>query len=304
MTIQIPSSGKVVFGGQSKVVMRPSVTPMTAVGGATTDVTVDGVVYRTHTFTSTGILTVTSATDGVATVEYLVVGGGGGGGQGSYQNADGGGGAGGFLTGRIALRVEDYTITVGAGGGSNTPGNPSKIASPTVPAILESFGGGTKEIAGGSGGGGNSKQPGINGLPTPGGLGTSGQGNPGGNGGPEVVSSQGCGGGGGGAGSAGQDGSPTLGSDRSAGGNGRQSSISGYLLSYAGGGGGGGTSNPGGAGGSGVGGAGGADSLPGSNAVANTGSGGGGGGRSPGVGPTQPGGSGSDGIVIIRYRIT
>lgn len=304
MTIQIPSSGKVVFGGQSKVVMRPSVTPMTAVGGATTDVTVDGVVYRTHTFTSTGILTVTSATDGVATVEYLVVGGGGGGGNGSYRRAGGGGGAGGFLTGRIALQVEDYTITVGTGGASETSGNPSKIASPTVPAILESLGGGTREAIGGSGGGGNANQPGITGSPTSKGLGTSGQGNPGGNGGPEIVSNGGCGGGGGGAGSAGQNGSPTLGSDRSAGGNGQQSSISGYLVSYAGGGGGGGSFTTGGVGGSGVGGAGGGDYLDGLNAVANTGSGGGGGGQTPGSGPVQPGGSGSDGIVIIRYRIT
>jgi len=167
MTIQIPSSGKVVFGGQSKVVMRPSVTPMTAVGGATTDVTVDSITYRTHTFTSTGILTVTSATDNIATVEYLVVGGGGGGGT---STRAGGGGAGGYRTGNISLNVGDYTIAVGAGGTSNTVGENSSIGySPTGPYILISDGGGyggnqaAPGGAGGSGGGGGSGNVGAGG---------------------------------------------------------------------------------------------------------------------------------------------
>jgi len=103
MTINIPGFSKVSVSGQSKVVMRPSQTPLTAVGGATTDVTINNIVYRTHTFTSTGILTVTSATDG-ASIEYLVVAGGGGGGT---STRAGGGGAGGYRTGNISLNVGD-----------------------------------------------------------------------------------------------------------------------------------------------------------------------------------------------------
>jgi len=264
MTIQIPSSGKVVFGGQSKVVMRPSVTPMTAVGGATTDVTVDSITYRTHTFTSTGILTVTSATDNIATVEYLVVGGGGGGGT---STRAGGGGAGGYRTGNISLNVGDYTIAVGAGGTSNTVGENSSIGySPTGPYILISDGGGyggnqaAPGGAGGSGGGGGS---GNNPLAPAGtaGSGTPGQGFPGGGG----WTNAGAGGGGGGAGGAG---SPYV---TATGGIGVYNSISGGPILYA------------------QGGQGGSSSA----GPSNSGFGGGGNGS-----------SGGSGIVIIRYRIT
>lgn len=266
MTIQIPSSGKVVFGGQSKVVMRPSVTPMTAEGGVVNDVTVDSITYRTHTFTSTGILTVTSATNNIATVEYLVVGGGGGGGT---STRAGGGGAGGYRAGNISLNVGDYTIAVGAGGISNTVGENSSIGySPTGPYIIVSNGGGyggngfpgVPGGAGGSGGGGGSSN---NPLAPAGGAGSgiSGQGFPGGVG---FVNSS-LGGGGGGAGGAGL---PYL---TATGGTGVYNTISGGPVLYS------------------QGGQGGSSSA----GPSNSGFGGGGNGS-----------SGGSGIVIIRYRIT
>ena len=264
MTINIPGFSKVLVSGQSKVVMRPSQTPLTAVGGATTDVTINNIVYRTHTFTSSGILTVTSATDNIATVEYLVVAGGGGGGT---STRAGGGGAGGYRTGNISLSVGDYTIAVGAGGTSNTVGENSSIGySPTGPYILISNGGGyggnfeSPGGAGGSGGGGGS---GSNPLATAGtaGSGTPGQGFPGGGG----AQNSGAGGGGGGAGGAG---APHV---TATGGIGVYNSISGGPVIYA------------------QGGQGGSSSA----GPSNSGFGGGGNGS-----------SGGSGIVIIRYRIS
>jgi hypothetical protein len=162
----------------------------TITGGDIADVTIDNVTYKTHTFTATGILTVTSAMNDVAHVEYLVVGGGGGGG--SYRQCNGGSptqriitqpgggaGAGGFLSDSIALSVGNYEIIVGAAGAggiypgtpdgqslyinsnSGTNGGPSKISFyPNGAAIVESFGGGGGGsggkfgLPGGSGGGG------------------------------------------------------------------------------------------------------------------------------------------------------
>ena len=266
MTIQIPSSGKVVFGGQSKVVMRPSQTPLTAVGGVVNDVTVDSITYRTHTFTSTGILTVTSAPDNIATVEYLVVAGGGGGGT---STRAGGGGAGGYRTGNISLSVGDYTIAVGAGGVSNTVGENSSIGySPTGPYILISNGGGyggngspgVPGGTGGSGGGGGSSSNPLSPAGTAG-SGTPGQGFPGGGG----ANNSAAGGGGGGAGGAG---APYV---TATGGIGVYNSISGGPVIYA------------------QGGQGGSSSA----GPSNSGFGGGGNGS-----------SGGSGIVIIRYRIS
>jgi len=63
------------------------------------------------------------------TVNYLVVAGGGGGGAGvSLTAAGGGGGAGGLLTSSTLLSSGTvYTITIGAGGASNTSGVNSSI---------------------------------------------------------------------------------------------------------------------------------------------------------------------------------
>jgi hypothetical protein len=48
-----------------------------ATGGTVTDIVVDGVPYRVHTFTTSGDLVVTQGGE----VEYLIVAGGGGGGR-------------------------------------------------------------------------------------------------------------------------------------------------------------------------------------------------------------------------------
>jgi len=94
-------------------------TPPSITGGIVNDIIVNNTLYRTHTFTSSGILTVTSAPSDTAYIEYLVIGGGGGGG--SYRQCNGGsptqrtitqpgggGGAGGFLSDIIG-----YVIVIG-----------------------------------------------------------------------------------------------------------------------------------------------------------------------------------------------
>jgi len=304
MTINIPGFSKVSVGGQSKVVMRPSQTPLTAVGGATTDVTINNIVYRTHTFTSSGILTVTSATDNIATVEYLVVAGGGGGGDDAFPNGGnvpygGGGGAGGVLTSTLILNVGSYNITVGAGG-AGAVGNTASSGSPTEMELsplstIIAVGGGRAGDGypipgspGGSGGG----VTGRNGfsVPTAGGFGTAGQGNP-------ALPTNSIGGsstGGGGAGS-----SPPP-SQVWKGGAGVESFSNTFQPTFYGGGGSGGNQSIGPTpGGSDIGGTGASPSdLAGGNAAISTGSGGGGG-RAP-----SSGGNGASGIVIIRYRIS
>jgi len=250
--------------------------------------------YKIHTFTSSGIFTMTN----IGQVDYLVVAGGGGGGAG----VAGGGGAGGFLTGNISLGPGAYTVTVGGGGvggiHSNThrgtSGDNSSIETRATLIVANGGGAGASSqqggpglgaLSGGSGGGGSyyADSPNIK----SGNSGTSGQGNNGGN-----ANSVQNGAGGGGAGSAGSN----AGSSGGNGGIGLQSSISGTNTYYAGGGGGGSntTAGTGGAGGGGNGGVSGNNGVDGTDGLG----GGGGGGWNYSGGN---GGSGGDGIVIIRY---
>ena len=74
MSVKIPSSGRVVSKSM-KISTTPP--PMEAVGGSVADVTIGETTFRVHTFTATGILTVTTA----GTADYLVLAGGGGGGS-------------------------------------------------------------------------------------------------------------------------------------------------------------------------------------------------------------------------------
>lgn len=247
--------------------------------------------YTVHTFLSSGTLTVTGTNTWYplynspvtsASSEILSVAGGAGGG------GNGGGGAGGLLYSLNTLTATEYTVTIGAGGASQTNGNDTIIGTITVTGggkgginAVNGFYGGS---GGGGGGGGN----------TTGGTSTAGQGNDGGIG---LVASPYPAGGGGGKGAVGGAGSGTA---SGAGGGGLSYNISGTSTTYAGGGG-GGASDEGaaaGAGGNGGGGAGGATGgAAGSNGTANTGGGGGGGGRQSG----SVGGIGGSGIVIIRY---
>ena len=278
-------------------------TGIEASGGVVNDYAHDGKLYRSHTFTGTGSLVVTSLSSGgiPSNVDYLIVGGGGGGGG---RHA-GGGGAGGYQEGSKVVEAVTYPVVVGSGGNGAFTGSTSwspmvgYSGSPTSIFNITSTGGGygggynpgtgTPGGPGGSGGGGQNTASGGTGIP--------GQGFPGGlsNGSSPSYG----GGGGGGAAAAGGDGASNLGG---LGGIGKQSSIaSGISTYYAGGGGGGSFEGPaakaglGGNGGGGNGGAGPEDALHGTESTGGGGGGGGGGG--------QAGRNGGSGVVVVRYEI-
>ena len=124
-----------------------------------------------HAFTSSGALTV-SGGSGSYNIEYVVVAGGGAGGR---HNGGGGGGAGGYRTGTHTV-TGPVSVTVGAGGESNSPNtdypsndgaNSSITRSPDSLSITSEGGGGGGDSdtpdtananghAGGSGGGAGS----------------------------------------------------------------------------------------------------------------------------------------------------
>jgi hypothetical protein len=271
-TLTPTSKVDIISNPGKRLTFTGAYSPPTIIGGDETTITENNVIYKVHTFTATGILTVTSADNNIATVEYLVVGGGGGGAPAGFRG--GGGGAGGLRTGTFNLTSGTYTVSVGAGGAANTAGDNSFIGgSPTGPFIILSNGGGEGGNSpadaggtGGSGGGGG----GTGAFQPQGGAAGSGipeQGFPGGSGAPTPGggAAQGRGAGGGGAGASG-----TPGSSGGAGGIGVYNSIAGGSVYYAfGGPGGGGSAGP-----------------------SNSGAGGG-----------SAGNSGGSGIVIIRYKI-
>ena len=85
---------------------------ITATGGTTSNVTINNIDYRIHTFTSNGNFTVSSVGSNPR-VDYLIVAGGGGGGM----DMGGGGGGGGVLAGTFDVTGGvTYTVQVGAGG--------------------------------------------------------------------------------------------------------------------------------------------------------------------------------------------
>tara|TARA_Y100000004_G_scaffold195532_1_gene262802 strand:+ start:529 stop:1539 length:1011 start_codon:yes stop_codon:yes gene_type:complete len=230
-------------------------------------------------------------------ITFVIVAGGGGGNT-NDDTAHGAGGGGGYLSnvnsensggGESALpsmkvpQSTNFTVTIGAGGSSNSIGSESRF-------------GGLIAVGGGQGGRsfnkcGSSGSPNgrTSGGPTSGFTNNiTGQGFGSGDG----VATQGSGGAGG-AGGAGANGTSGQGG---AGGAGVASSITGSSVTRAGGGGGGGTT--GGAGGSGGGGAGGSgNNASGTSGTVNTGGGGGGSGILTGGTP----GSGGSGIVILKY---
>lgn len=275
--------------------------------------------YTTHIFLSSNTFNVTRIPQSGANVEYLIVAGGGGGAVGSlsFGNPGGAGGAGGLLTGNTSISAQSYSITVGASGAAAPDRNidGANGGNSIALGVITSGGGGGTYFTpnspglsfgnpGGSGGG-----TGGAGGPLSGGLGTSGQGNRGGNiTGSNPFGSQSSGGGG--AGGAGAD---FVGASNGPRDGGIGLAIPWVPSSYgtdgpspgrwfAGGGGGSVDLNTGSLGSGGAGGGGrGARSNPNQNEQAfsgnvNTGGGGGGG--------TNPGflaGSGGSGIVIIRY---
>ncbi len=216
-------------------------------GGAITYVGADTI----HQFNSSG--TFSNAT-GTTSIEYLVIAGGGSG----CSGYAGGGGAGGYrtATGFTVVPVQDYTITVGAGGVAGSYAGVGTNGADSIFSTITSTGGGRggapgnkTGATGGSGGGGSDANAGGAGntpstSPAQGTGGGSGPGN--------------YGGGGGGATTGGTSGSGGPG----VGGGGTASSITGSATTRAGGGGGGSASGSvngaiGGAGGGGAGGKGG-----------------------------------------------
>jgi hypothetical protein len=272
-----------------------------ASGGTETSYTSGGVLYKVHTFTSSG--TFVPQTSGQ--VDMLVVAGGGAGGN----DHGGGGGAGGFraVTSHTAT-AQSYTITVGAGAastpavrGTNAQGADGSNSSALGITSIGGGGGGTYSgstdagRSGGSGGGAG----GTGSI----GAGTTGQGN---NGGTGSLAGHYQGGGGGGASAVGTN-SSTLTPN---GGSGSSNNFrTGSNITYAGGGGGNGSYVGGGQYGSGGSGGGGKGANLSSIAVAgtvNTGSGGGGGARyttDGGGNVSGASGAGGSGIVIIRYPV-
>ncbi len=265
-------------------------------GGDTTTHTAAG--YTIHRFVTT-TPTKTLVCNQSVNAWVLLIGGGGGGGY----NFAGGGGAGGFLevTGYTqVIPAGSYTITIGAGGDGAQSGMQRGTAGGNTTAFgLTATGGGgggsahnTSSAYGGGAGGSGGGNSVASADAAEGGSGTTGQGNNGGK-----VSAANGGAGGGGAGSAGGGGGTNPGN----GGNGKSSTITGGTGdTYAGGGGGGNYNiNYNSSGGSGGGGKGGssADSAPG-NA---TGYGSGGGGGAGAHVTNSKGGSGSAGLLIVRY---
>lgn len=259
--------------------------------GSSSPINVSGLTAGTaYTFTVRGnnatgsgeySSTSNSATPTAFNVNYLVIAGGGGGNSCQAGVTDsGGGGAGGLrstvtATGGggslesafIPTLSTNYTVTVGAGGSSNTNGTNSTFAT-----ITSTGGGRGGNISNGPGNGGSGGGHGYDGT---GGSGTSGQGFAGG---------QYAGGGAGAAAANGQ----------SPGGVGVAVSITGTSTFYAGGGGAASGSQAGGNGGGGAG----NNNGVGTAGTANTGGGGGG---SRAVSGTFGGSTGGSGVVILRY---
>jgi len=290
---------------------KPVVTiPITAQGGTVSEVTINGLDYRIHAFTSTGTSTFNVQSTGTSggEVDVLVVGGGGA--TIGDVSDDAGGGAGGlvYITNHT-VTAQNYTVTVGDGAvvGDNT-GEDSQFDG------LLAKGGGSGGIEGGpydgvdggSGGGGAETVPGVGGagIQPSQSQNTNGSvvfnaGNSGGDGG-----ASGAGGGGGGAGEAGKNApSGEVGGD---GGDGLDMSFAfgtqfgadgGF---FAGGGGGSGNNDPDSSGGLGGGGKGADDTQDDTNAAPGVPNTGGGGGADGAGNDNKPGGSG---IVLIRYKI-
>ena len=261
--------------------------------------------YWYHTFAASGTFTPKQA----LTCDYLVLAGGASGGAG----AGGGGGAGGMRctvtgtggSGSLESPISvtsgtPYTITVGAGGAATPVNTVGNNGSNSVFSTITATGGGAggtyfttqAGTAGGSGGGGQGAVT----VSAGGAASPSGQGFAGGAG---SGAAGGAAGGGGGASAVGVAG---VGDNAGgAGGAGRATVISGFSVTYAGGGGGAAAGTAGGTGGAGGGGTGGYGPTnplaSGAAATINTGGGGGGGWQ----GSVGTGGAGGSGIVIVRY---
>ena len=279
---------------------------LSATGG---DTVVESGGYKTHTFTSSGIFTVTNG----GSIDNVIAIGGGGAGGASYWA--GGGGGGGGLGSQDAISVlsgQQYTVQVGSGGVGYTA-----LQGGTGSDGGDSYFVNTSTVSGGGGSGGVGTSTDTNAVYSGGGGGGY-VGQSGGNGGSGGNSIDDIAGGGGGAGGYsgnggdGGTGSGGGGTDGSGGGAGGGGAGGGVTVNGAAPSGGGvgtteGTSGTGGTFGQpGTGGSGGATGSTNqvSGGAAHTGGlyGGGGGGQGH-DGKTTPGCNGGSGIVIIRYAV-
>lgn len=297
-------------------------TPFTFTGDGTAG-TVNGGIYRVHRFpyAAGASMDITFSQAGI--IDALICAGGGGG-RGHLASSNsysgGGGGAGGLiLQYSYGVTASTYSITVGQGGYHTDGLGPFYYRSAfddgdnSVFGSLTAIGGGAAGVGytnpiegypGGSGGGASSNS--ATGNPQGirnGGSGTASQGNDGGSGGNRLVYY----GSGGGGGYLTAGGSPSS-TDTSVGGGDGGDGLANFKFDglsngYAAGGGGGSMSTtsygPHGTGGAGGGGDA-AQTAGAASAATGIGCGGGGG---HGSSSTFRGGRGSDGIVIIRYRI-
>jgi hypothetical protein len=284
-----------------------------AAGGTITDVTIGGITYRVHAFTTVG--TSTLVLPETRECDVLLVAGGGGGGGVTGSGASGGGGAGGLVFNTYsALQGQQYSIVVGDGGTAGgdaleNGGNGGNTTGFGLTAKGGGGGGGSSDSttwlagsaggSGGGGGGGDANPNGAGGAATQPGTNSGVTTDAGFAGGASASSAGDCGGGGGGAGEVGDtfQGVDVGNGYNIQGGDGLD--MSSYFTTafgdngYFAGGGGAFARNDdipraGGLGGGGAG---------ASSGTANTG--GGGGGRDAGV----LAGAGGSGIVLIRYRI-
>jgi hypothetical protein len=270
-------------------------SPIASFTGAT-DTVVSGTSYKYLTFNSSG----TVIFNNPIICDILLVAGGGGGGNSGQNEGGGGGGGGGVGIGNILFNSNiTYTITVGAGGANNAVGVNTTIIGGNINEVA--YGGGygsaTNGGDGGSGGGGGGYIGSHYGGKATMGLSSTINNSASiiyyGNHGGWCAWTGGAAGGGGSK----NMGTESRGNVGAVGGSGILWTINNVY--YGGGGGaGGGYGNVGGAGGSGGGANGGTAGYIGNNATGNTGGGGGGGGSG-----YINGGSGSSGILIIRYSI-
>ena len=269
-------------------------------GGLITNYLQNGLSYRAHIFTNSGMF---AFPDAPLNCEVLIVAGGGGS---SGDLNGGGGGAGGLIYTNLQLMAGNYSVVVGLGGTGclYTIGNNGSNSSF---GLYTAIGGGAGGCGGGNtsgaanGGSGGGAEGGAVPYCTQFGTGVVSQGHNGGRGGNSGNNGSG---GGGGAGAPGQD---AYTGHAGKGGDGLAYDISGSMTYYAGGGGGGNWSGNGVGGAGGLGGGGAGSTGHGGDGQPNTGGGGGGteradrsnGGYGP---PYYCGGNGGSGIVIVRYQ--
>jgi hypothetical protein len=118
-------------GGSGIVIIRYKLYSDIAVGGIVRDVQLNGLTYRTHTFTSSATLEVIQE----LTANYVIVGGGGGGAINNFPGSGGPGGAVNLYIERLTA-PGTYTVTIGGGGngfggtgfGNGTSGVATSIA--------------------------------------------------------------------------------------------------------------------------------------------------------------------------------